>query len=142
MTRFILDTCLISEPKRPKPDANARRWFEGQDPYDLYLTTITIGELADGIARMPAGRRRADHRAWLDGLIETDFAGRILAFEIRTALLYGELVASAHAQGRRPQVADAQIAAAACQHDMVIATRNTADFAAFGVALINPWSEA
>jgi predicted nucleic acid-binding protein len=136
---IILDTCVISEPKRPKPNALVRAWFVQQNPYDLYLSSTTIGELADGIARMPAGKRRSDHRAWLDSLIDAEFAGRIYAFDTDAALLYGELVAGAYAQGRPPQVADAQIAAIARQHGMAVATRNVGDFAAFGIPILNPW---
>jgi predicted nucleic acid-binding protein len=139
---IILDTCLVSEPKRPRPNASVRVWFERQDPYHLYLTTMIVGELADGVARMPAGRGRSDHQAWLGALIDTEFAGRIFAFEIPTALLYGELVAGALAQGRPPQVADAQIAAVARERGMAVATRNVADFEAFGITIINPWQGA
>jgi toxin FitB len=136
---IILDTCLISEPKRLKPDGAVRAWFERQDPYRLHLTATIIGELADGIARLPPGRRRADHKAWLNALIETEFAGRIFTFETATALLYGELVADAYAQGKPPHVADAQIAAVARQHGMTVATRNVGDFAFFGIEVVNPW---
>jgi predicted nucleic acid-binding protein len=139
MTGVILDTCLVFEPKRPSPDRRVEDWFRRQDPYQLYLTATIVGELADGIARLPAGRRRADYRAWLDGLIETDFAGRIFAFDVAAALIYGEIVADALAQGRPPHVGDAQIAAMARRHDMAVATRNVGVFGAFGITMINPW---
>jgi toxin FitB len=136
---IILDTCLVSEPKRARPDECVRAWFEAQDPYRLYLTTTIIGELADGIARLPTGKRRRDYSAWLEGLIEADFVGRLLPFDVDAALRYGELVARAYAKGRPPHVVDAQIAAVAQQRDMAVATHNVADFAMFDVAVINPW---
>ena len=116
MSGIILDANVVSEPRRPSPDPNVRAWFEAQEVERLYLTTTVLGELAVGIERMPAGRRRADLRRWLHSLISEDFAGRILAFDIEAALIYGKVVAEALARGWPPTVSDAQIAAVARRH--------------------------
>jgi len=135
----ILDTNVVSEPKRPRPDPTVRAWLEAQDPDRLFLTSTVVCELAEGIARMPAGRRRRDLEGWLDQLIEDDFQGRVLVLDADAARLYGGIVANAYAQGRPPRMADAQIAAVATRERMAIATRDTADFEAFGVPLLDPW---
>lgn len=140
MNGIVLDANVVSEPKRPRPDPAVRAWFARQDPDRLYLTTTVVGELAAGIGRMPRGRRRLDFEAWLKGLIDEDFAGRIFDFDMETAFAFGRLVANALAQGRPPQMGDAQIAAAATVHGMAVATRDVADFAAFAVPVIDPWA--
>jgi toxin FitB len=98
-----------------------------------------VGELAQGIERLPAGKRRSDLGRWLDALIAHAFVGRILVFDVEAALIYGKLVANALAQGRTPKVADAQIAAIARREGMAVATRNVADFEALRVPVVNPW---
>ena len=141
MSGIVLDTSVVSEPKRPRPDPVVRAWFERQDPDRLFLTTTVVCELAEGIERMPPGRRRRDFEGWLDGLIAEDFRDRVLALDVAAARLYGRLVASAYAQGRPPRMGDAQVAAVAARDGMAVATRDAADFEPFGVPLIDPWAE-
>ena len=92
---IILDTNVVSEPKRPVPDAKVRLWFAAQDVDRLYLTTTVLAELAVGIERLPSGRRRTEFRRWLEALVGEHFAGRILVFDVPAALIYGKLVAAA-----------------------------------------------
>ena len=139
MNGVILDTNVISEPRRPKADPKVRAWFEDQEVERLYLTATVIGELSVGIERLPRGRRRADLERWLQALIAEDFAGRILTFDAAAALIFGRLVAAAMAQGRSPTVGDAQIAAVARRDGMAVATRDIADFAPLAVPLVDPW---
>lgn len=139
MTGIILDTCVISEPKRLQPSRMVREWLDQQNLDSLFITSTVVAELASGIERMPAGRRRADHLLWLGGLIRVEFAGRILVFDTETALIYGRLTAAAFAQGRPPNMGDAQIAAAAAHAGMVVATRDVTDFEPFGIPIVNPW---
>jgi predicted nucleic acid-binding protein len=139
---IILDSNLISEPRRATPDPAVRAWFEAQDAERLYLTTTVIAELAAGIERMPRGRRRADLERWLQALIAEDFVDRILDFDVAAALIYGKLVAEALARGRPPTVGDAQIAAVARREGMAVATRDVYDFEPLGVRIIDPWRGA
>ena len=130
MNGIVLDTNVVSEPKRPRPD-----------PDRLFLTTTVICELAEGIERMLAGRRRRDFEGWLDGLVAEDFRERVLVLDVAAARLFGRLAASAYAQGRPPRMGDAQIAAVAVRdNNMAVATRDVADFEPFGVLLVDPWA--
>jgi predicted nucleic acid-binding protein len=138
---IILDTNVVSEPKRPLPAAQVEMWFEAQRGDQLYLTSTVIGELAAGIERMPAGRKRADLERWRDTLIAETFVERILTFDVEAALIYGRLIAEARARGRHPKLSDAQIAAVAWREGMAVATRNVADFRDLQVPIINPWEE-
>jgi hypothetical protein len=142
MRGVILDTNVVSEPRRPVPDPNVKAWFAAQQPEQLYLTTTVIAELAVGIERMPPGRRRASFQRWLDALLTEDFATRILTFDVEAALIYGKMVAEAVARGRPPTVGDAQIAAVARRHRMAVASRDIRAFETLDVAIIDPWTGA
>ena len=95
-----------------------------------------IAEVAQGIERLPAGRRRRELERWLDTLIGDAFAGRI---DVEAGLIYGKLVANALAQGRTPKMGDAQIAAVAWREGMAVATADVADFENLQVPVVNPW---
>jgi predicted nucleic acid-binding protein len=135
----ILDTNVISEPTRQRPDQRVSGWFEFHRGDDLYLTSTVIAELAQGIKRLPPGRRRNELERWLATLIADRFVGRIFTFDVEAALIYGRLVADAGAQGRPPKMGAAQIAAVAWREGMAVATRNVADFEALQVPVVNPW---
>jgi predicted nucleic acid-binding protein len=141
VTGIVLDTNVLSETTKPRPDLVVRAWFARQDPDRLYLTTTVLCELAEGIERLPIGRKRRELETWLDELVGDEFRGRILGLDVPAARIYGKLVASSYAQGRPPKVGDAQIAAVAFRDGLAVATRDVGDFAAFGVRLIDPWSE-
>jgi toxin FitB len=136
---IVLDTNVISEPRRPRPEPTVTVWLAGQCFERLYLTATVVGELAHGIAILPPGRRRGAFEAWLLELVHEQFAGRILPFDGDAALLFGQILAAARASGRPADAGDAQIAAVAKLHGMSVATRDIGDFEPLGVAVINPW---
>ena len=134
---FVLDTNVISELRqgKPQPSAAVRRWAAGQPSHRLFLSAITILELELGVQALerrtpPQGSAL---RSWLAG-VRAAFAGRILPFGENTAAV----CASLHIPNPRSE-RDAMIAASALEHKFTVVTRNTADFEATGVALINPW---
>lgn len=135
---FVLDTNLISELRRGKPNQSVevRAWAAGQPSSRLFLSAITILELEMGILALerrtlPQGNAL---RIWLSGVREA-FAGQILPFTDITATLCAAL----HVPNPRSE-RDAMIAASAIEHSFTVVTRNVSDFADTGVALINPWA--
>jgi toxin FitB len=142
MNGVVLDTNVVSEPRRPRPDSKVLAWLADQAPKSLFLTATVVGELGVGVMTLPGGRRRSSMEAWLAGLLEKQFAGRVLPYDVEAALAFASLVAVARARGREPKLSDAQIAAVAQVNDMGVATRNVADFEPLGVAVINPWEGA
>ena len=130
---YLVDTNVLSEARRGAPEAVA--WLRSVDPAAIYLSVVTLGEIAEGIAIKARRDLRAASAltAWLDRLRDRH-RDRILAVDDRVALAWGRLAAE------RPRpMADGLIAATALVHDMTIVTRNVADFDGCGIGIINPW---
>jgi predicted nucleic acid-binding protein len=137
---IILDTHVISEPLKPRPDPAVIRWLDRQSPATLYVTTISQAELLAGVAALPAGKRRTELRRVIDKELGVLFAERVLPFGERSAKAYAQIVPAANAAGNFIDFADAAIGAIAMEHDYLLATRNLIDFKGTQVKLLNPWS--
>jgi hypothetical protein len=136
MDDILLDTNVISELVRPKPDPNVVRFLA--KAVDPWLCSITFHELAFGAERSPDPKRRARLLAWI-AQVKAEFASRTIMVDSAVAESSGRLRALAAAQGRQVSVVDALIAGSAEARGLRVATRNTKDFEAFGVPLLNPW---
>jgi len=137
---ILLDTNVLSELMRAKPDPAVVAWIDAQPTQDLLICSITVAEILYGIARMPEGKRRQALQDVAITMFEEDFAGRILPFDADAAVHYAELAAESETKGKIADMADGQIAAIAKLHGVPVATRNIRHFEGFGVALINPWN--
>lgn len=140
MVRVLIDTCVLSELRRPDAQGPVRARIEELDPEQLFLSVITIGELTKGIHLLMEGRRKQELSSWLIGL-EQRFADQILAIDREVASLWGELTARAQANGVQIPASDGLIAATALRHGLHVMTRNTKHFAASGALIIDPWNE-
>ncbi len=137
---FLLDTNVVSETVRPRPRQPVLDWMESRNPSDLFLAAQTIGELVRGARKVREHERRERFERWIEQDLARQFDGRVLPFDGRTAVIWGRLMGDGDRAGRRPSAADAQIAAVAIQHELILVTRNVRDFARLDVQLINPWS--
>ena len=137
---FLLDTNVISETVRPRPQRRVLDWIEAHNPSDLFLTAQTIGELVRGARTVREQERRERFERWIEQDLARQFDRRILPFDGRTAVIWGYLTGDGDRAGRRPAAADAHIAAVAIQHELILVTRNVRDFTQFDVQLLNPWS--
>jgi len=132
---FLLDTVIVSELRKRKPDTGVVRWISEQPDDQLFLSVVTLGEIERGIEK----RRSADPEftdqltAWLEGLTRL-YGDRILPVTPAIALRWGRLSAQLGHDG-----ADLLIAATALSHGLAVVTRNTTHFAPSGVAVINPF---
>jgi predicted nucleic acid-binding protein len=137
---ILLDTNLVSEPWKPKPDPHVLAWIDAQSAETLYLSAITVAELRFGIAAMPAGKRRNVLYERLEGDLLPVFVGRVLPFDLDASRAYAELMSKAKSMGQGITMADAYIAATAAARGFIVATRDVAPFHAAGVSVINPWA--
>lgn len=136
---YLLDTNVVSELRKAgKADKNVSAWAASVSAASLFLSAITILELATGILLV---QRRdptqgAMLRTWLEGHVLPAFSGRILPVDV----LVAQRCAKLHVPDPRSD-RDALIAATALVHSMTVVTRNTVDFRATGVVLRNPWDD-
>ena len=139
---FLLDTNVISEWAKPKPSPRVVAWLTDVDEDCVFLSVITIAEIQQGIEALPpqtAKRERLE--TWLQEDLVVRFEGRLLGVDLETALNWGRTAVSAKAAGRQIGVMDGLIAATALRHDLILVTRNVADFGRTGIRLLNPWQE-
>ena len=135
---YLLDTNVVSEARRIRPNEHVLHWLAHQPLTATYLSVITLGELEEGISALGETHRAEALRAWLTQL-EESFVGRILDVDRSVVRTWGRIQAEAKRQGRTPPAIDALIAATAITHELVLVTRNTNDVAALPVETLNPW---
>jgi len=138
VTRYLLDTNIISDLTKPIPSAALVTWMAQQADEDLFVSAVTIGEIQRGLLEKPKGRKRALLETWFNGPEgpQALFAGRILPFDEKAALAWAQLMADGTARGRPRSAIDMIIAAIAETNECVVVTDNEKDFA--GVDFINP----
>lgn len=134
---YLLDTVIISELRKTKPDAGVLRWVTGQQDNQLFLSVVTLGEIEKGIEkqRKAAAEFAAELTVWIEELIQL-YADRILPVTPGIARNWGRLSARLGNDG-----SDLLIAATAQVHGLMVVTRNTSDFEPTGVKVLNPYSK-
>lgn len=134
---ILVDTNVVSETLKPAPEPLVIEWLIAHDA-ELAIPTVTLAELAYGIERIRPEQRS---RRLFRGLMEwrERFADRILVFNERAAIVYGEIMGQASRAGMPMAIPDGMIAATSLAHGGSLATRNVDDFRHSGVDLVNPW---
>ncbi|MFO1257510.1 MAG: type II toxin-antitoxin system VapC family toxin [Gammaproteobacteria bacterium] len=136
---IILDTNIISEMMKQSPTLSVITWVNSQKTANLYITSITIGEIEYGIQSLPVSRRRKTLENAFNKVIKSAFSHRILSFDESSAYVYGELMSHRKHLGLPLSILDGQIAAIAISNQFALATRNTKDFTECSIELINPF---
>ncbi|MHB1957710.1 MAG: PIN domain-containing protein [Acidobacteriaceae bacterium] len=135
-----MDTNVISEWTKPQPDPTVVSWLNAAKEDDLLLSVITIGELWHGIERLPQGKRRAALTEWVEQDLPARFERRLLDIDGRIARTWGVLLAESQQRGRALHAVDALLAATAHAYSLTLVTRNTKDFVASGIRVLNPFA--
>jgi len=138
--KYLLDTNVISEWTKPRPDPAVVRWLGEAREEDLSLSVITLGELWNGVEQLPPGKRRTSLARWIEQDLTARFEGRMLGIDERIAQAWGALLARSRKQGKVMHAVDALLAATASVHALTLVTRNTRDFAAAGIQMLNPFA--
>ena len=138
MTRYLLDTNIISNVIKLRPSAHLLDWLSTQQDEDLYIASLTIAEVWRGILELPGGRKRDALETWFAGKEgpQSLFAGRILVFDAKAGLIWARLMAEGKAAGRPRSALDMIFAAVALANDCVVVTDNEKDFK--GLQFSNP----
>jgi len=138
VSRYLLDTNIISNITKPVPSESLLAWMAEQADEDLFIASLTIAEIRRGVLEKPAGRKRDQLEAWFAGPEGPSalFAGRILSFDEKAGLIWARLMAEGTAAGRPRSALDTIIAAIAETNNCAIVTDNEKDFA--GIEIVNP----
>ncbi len=136
---IVLDTNVVSELMRRSPDEDVVRWVDQFMYGEVFITVVTAAELLYGVARLPAGERKAALTTRVSELLDEDFEDQIMPFDNLAAAHYAQIVATREHQGRPISMADGQVAATCRRYGASLATRNTKDFADTGVTVLDPW---
>ena len=136
---FLLDTNVVSEWAKPRPNSAVIAWLDEVDEDRVFLSVITLTELRYGIERLAAGKRRKRLDDWLEHELTVRFEERILVVNQRVANACGEFLARRESGGRPLGAMDAYLAATAHVHRLTLVTRNDSDFEGT-VGCLNPWT--
>jgi len=141
---FLLDTNVVSELIKAKPEPRVAAWIEATDESLLYLSVLTLGEIRKGVVALADAARRVRLEAWLDHDLAIRFSGRILPIDLGVADRWGRICGSAAAKKSGvPKsgipVIDALLAATALHYDLTLVTRDTSHARVSGAAVFDPW---
>lgn len=137
---FLLDTNVVSEWVKPRPEPRVVAWLADVDEDRVFISVVTIAELRHGIEPLSAGRRRERLDEWVRDELPQRFEGRVLPIDAAVADAWGVLVARRERTGRPIGTMDAFMAATAEVHDLTLVTRNTSDFRSSVKSVFDPWS--
>jgi predicted nucleic acid-binding protein len=133
---YLLDTNVISELVRPRPQAAVLDWFADTPNEALFLSVLTLGEIRKGVEKLNDAPRREKLRVWLEHDLRDWFGARILPVDAAVADRWGRLLAEA---GRPLPSIDSLLAATALHHELRLVSRNARDFTYPGLVVVNPW---
>jgi toxin FitB len=136
---YLLDTNVVSETYRRTPDPKVKRWMSARSTLGLWLSVLTLGELAMGVDLAPVNRRN-ELRTWIAQNLRRAFAGRLLSIDDVTASEWGRMRAEGRSKCRELPAVEGLLLATAKVRGLVFVTRNERDCADRGVTIVNPWS--
>ena len=137
--KYLLDTCVISELVAKQVNPKVVEFVDSLDSDDVYLSVITIGEIAKGIEKLPKSKRKQELHTWLTEDLLVRFDERIVPLDTDVLLEWGLLAARFESKGKILPAMDSLIAATVLTHKFALVTRNVDDFNGADLEIINPW---
>lgn len=137
--KYLLDTCVVSELVKNIPDQKVQSWLRSVKEEDLYISAITIGEIAKGTEKLPHGKRKEEFIKWMNIGVINRFKNRIINFDLKAASVWGKIQAKSELAGKTMPSIDGQIAACGIANNLIVVTRNGSDMEIIGVSLFDPW---
>ena len=136
---YLLDTCVISEIAKPKPNKDVILWLTENDEDNFYLSVLTFGELYKGVSKLRDSKKKELLYDWVENELKNRFKNKILDIDFVIAEIWGNIEGKAESNGIVLPSIDALIASTGIAYDLTVVTRNTSDMERTGVKLLNPW---
>jgi predicted nucleic acid-binding protein len=138
VTRFLLDTNIISNVMKPSPSDSLMAWLSDQIDQRLFIASLNVAEIYRGVLEKTAGARRKRLEQWFASTEgpQAKFGGHVLPFDEKSAMIWARLMEDGKVQGQPRSPLDTVIASIAVAHDCVVVTDNVKDF--HGVKSMNP----
>ncbi|MEW6286595.1 MAG: type II toxin-antitoxin system VapC family toxin [Chloroflexota bacterium] len=137
--KYLLDTCVISELVAKQPNPKVLAWIDSVDPDGVFLSVITIGEIAKGVEKLPNSKRKQELTDWLENELLIRFQDNLIELDANILMLWGKIIARLELKGQTIPAVDALIAASALERGLILVTRNVSDFDGTGVEILDPW---
>ena len=138
---YLLDTCVISELVKQKPNKNVIKWISNINEDSLFLSVFTFAELHKGVEKLTVSKKKKELQNWININLMQRFEGKIIDFDITVATIWGAKIAEAEKNGVIPPLMDSLIAISALAYNLTMVTRNIKDMQNCGVTLLNPWNK-
>jgi predicted nucleic acid-binding protein len=142
VTNWLLDTNILSELRRRKPERKVIAFVAGQALDRLFVSTVTFAEIRFGIELLPDANLRTELKHWLAHKVRPMFEQRVLQISEDIMLKWRLLVEDGRKSGHTFSQPDLIIAATALHHGFTVVSRDVDDYTKAGVPIFNPWTEA
>jgi predicted nucleic acid-binding protein len=139
VTGWLLDTNVISELRRPRPEVRVVAFISAQSLENLHVSTVTLAEIRFGIELLDNAQRRAELNEWLAHRVRPMFAQRVLPVTEDVMFKWRLLVEEGRKTGHTFSQPDLIIAATAIEHGLTVVSRDTADYEKARIPVFNPW---
>jgi predicted nucleic acid-binding protein len=137
---LVLDTNVISELMKAKPDPQVITWLDSQPSNSVWTTSVSVFEISFGLNSLPDGKRKRVLQDAFEAMLTEELRYHILDFDRAAAKCAVEILAKLHGLGRPVKLRDLQIAGIVSVRHAILATRNSKHFHDFNISLLNPWS--
>ncbi len=137
--KYVLNTCVISEFVKPKPNEKVLEWVFNQKFNDLFINVISFGKIWKGISKLSKSAKKDELNNWFEKDVVYSYYSRALKIDYSIMIIWGELYAKLEMDKKLIPVVDLFIAATSISYNFTLATRNTKDFINTGCKLFNPW---
>ncbi|MBI4558191.1 MAG: type II toxin-antitoxin system VapC family toxin [Candidatus Hydrogenedentes bacterium] len=136
---YLLDTCVVSELTKPRPNSKVLAWLKDRDEVTMFLSVLTLGEIQKGISTLGEVRRKGAVQHWLDVELPKQFAERILPISEEIALAWGRIQGETERRGYPVPTIDGLLGATAVTHNLTVVTRDVEGIQRTGARIANPW---